>query len=86
MVDRPHAAWKIGHITRLIIMDIHAALPSLVKGRVVNLMQVRQIDGDLIRWTESFLSERTVEMIIEGNTIVTARHVTCPGPGNPGFI
>jgi len=25
------------------------------------------MDGDLIRWTESFLSERTVEMIIEGN-------------------
>jgi hypothetical protein len=27
------------------------------------------MDGDLIRWTESFLSERTVEMIIEGNAM-----------------
>jgi hypothetical protein len=32
-------------------------------------MKVRQLDGDLIRWTESFLSERTVEMIIKGNAL-----------------
>jgi len=27
------------------------------------------MDGDLIRWMESFLLERTVEMIIEGNAM-----------------
>jgi len=27
------------------------------------------MDGDLIRWTGSVLSERTLEMIIEGNTM-----------------
>jgi len=32
-------------------------------------LQVRQMDGDVIRWTESFLSERTVEMIIEGKAM-----------------
>ena len=32
-------------------------------------MKVRQLDGDLIRWMESFLSERTVEMIIKGNAM-----------------
>jgi len=50
-------------------MDIKAAIPSVAKGRLVNLMKVRQMDGDLIRWTESFLSNRTVEMIIEGNAM-----------------
>jgi hypothetical protein len=50
-------------------MDIKAAFPSVAKGRLVNLMKVRRMDGDLIRWTEIFLSERTVEMIIEGNAI-----------------
>jgi len=50
-------------------MDMKAAFPSVAKGSLVNLMKVRQMDGDLIRWTESFLSERTVEMIIEGNAI-----------------
>jgi len=32
-------------------------------------MKVMRIDGDLIRWTESFLSDRTVEMVIEGNVL-----------------
>jgi hypothetical protein len=50
-------------------MDIKAGFRSMAKGRLVNLMKVRQMDGDLIRWTESILSERTVELIIEGNAM-----------------
>jgi len=69
MVDRAHAAWTNGHITGVLLMDIKAAFPSVAKGRLVNLMKVRQMDGDLIRWMESFLSERTLEMIIEGNAM-----------------
>jgi hypothetical protein len=30
-------------------------------------MNVSEMDGDLIRWTESFLKERRVEMMIAGN-------------------
>ena len=33
------------------------------------MMKVREMDGDLVRWTESFLLERMVEMIIEGNAM-----------------
>jgi hypothetical protein len=40
-------------------------------------MKVRQLDGHLIRWTESFRSERTVEMLIEGNAI--ERHPVVAG-------
>jgi hypothetical protein len=32
-------------------------------------MQVRQMDGDLMPWTKSYVSERTVEMIIKGNAM-----------------
>jgi len=69
MVDSAHTAWKISHITVVLLMDINAAFPSVAKGRVVNLMKIRQMDGHLIRWTESCLSERTVKMIIEGNAM-----------------
>jgi len=51
MVDRAHASWKSGHITGVLIMDIKAAFPSVAKGRLVNLIKDRQMDGDLIRWT-----------------------------------
>jgi len=72
MTDRAHAAWKGGHIAGVLLIDIKAAFPSMVKGRLVNLMKVRKMDGDFIRWTESFLSESTVEMIIEGNAMETS--------------
>ena len=69
MVDRAHEAWKNAHITGVLLMAIKAAFPSMPKGRLVKLLKVRKMDGDLIRWTESFFSERTVEMIIEGNVM-----------------
>jgi hypothetical protein len=55
MVDRAHAACTNGHITGGLLMDIKAAFPRVARGRLVNLMNVSQMDGDLIRWTESFL-------------------------------
>jgi len=69
MVDRAHAAWTNGHIAGVLPMYIKAAFLSVAKGRLVNLVKVRQMDGDLVRWAESFLSQRTVEMIIEGNAM-----------------
>jgi hypothetical protein len=69
MVDRAHAAWAYAHITGVLLMDIKASFPSVSKGRLVNLIKFRQMDGDFIRETESFVSERTVEMIIEGNAM-----------------
>jgi hypothetical protein len=69
MVHRAHAVWKGGHIAGVLPMNIKAAFPSVANERLVNLMKVRQMDGDLIRWTERFLSERMVEMIIEGNAM-----------------
>jgi len=48
MVDRAHAAWRDSHIAGVLLMDIKAAFPSVAKGTLVNLMKVRQMDGDYI--------------------------------------
>jgi hypothetical protein len=69
MVDIAHSAWTNGHITGLLLVDIKACFPTVAEGRLVNLMQLRQKDVELIRWTESFQSDRTVQMVIEGNPI-----------------
>jgi len=69
MVDRAHAVWNEGNITCVLLMDIKAAFPSVVRGRLIHAMKAKKIDGDLIRWTESFLSERSVEVVIEGNVL-----------------
>jgi len=41
MVNRAHAAGTNGHLTGMLLMDIKAACPSVVKGRLVNLIKVR---------------------------------------------
>jgi len=69
MVARAHAARTNGHITGVLLMDIKATYPSVANGRAVNFMEVRQSNRGLVRWTESFLSERTVEMLIDGNAM-----------------
>ena len=53
----------------MLLMDFKEAFPSVAKGSLVNLMKVRQMGRDCIQQTESFLSERMVEMIIEGNAM-----------------
>jgi hypothetical protein len=53
----------------LLHIDIKAAFLMVAKGRLVNLMTVRQMEGDLIKWMESFLSERNVERIIKDNAM-----------------
>jgi hypothetical protein len=69
IVDRAHAAWTEGNIAGVLLMDIKAAFPSVARGRLVHAMKGKRIDGDFIRWTESLLSDRTVEMVIEGNVL-----------------
>jgi hypothetical protein len=64
-------------------MYIKAAFPSVANERLANLMKVSQMDGNLIRWRESFLSQRTVEMIIEGNAMERYPAETAVPQGSP---
>jgi hypothetical protein len=50
-------------------MYIMATFPSMATGRLVNSIKVSPMDGDLVQRTESVLSESTVEMIIQYNTM-----------------
>jgi len=64
-VEIAHAVWKEENITGVLQIVIKAAFPRVARGRLIHGMKVWKIDGDLIRWTESFLSERTVEIVIQ---------------------
>jgi len=69
MGDRAHFAWREGIIAGVLLTDIMAAFPSVPRWSLIHAMKGKQIDGDLIQWTESFLSNRTVEIVIEGNVL-----------------
>jgi len=71
-VDRAQTAWREGSVAGMVLMDIKATFRSVGRGRLVHTMKGKGIDGDLMQWTASFLSDCTVEMVIEGN--VMERH------------
>jgi hypothetical protein len=48
MVDRAHAAGTNSDLISRLFRDIKAPFPTMAKGRLVNLMAVRQMDGDHI--------------------------------------
>ena len=69
MVDRAHSASKEDNITGVLLIDIKAAFKSVGRGRRIHVMKTKRIDGDHSRWTESCLTERTVEMVNKGNVL-----------------
>jgi len=73
MVDRVHAACSEGHIAGVLLTDINASFPRVGRGRLMHTIRGKGMDGDLIRWTASFVTDRMVEMVIECN--VMERHL-----------
>jgi len=69
MADRLPSTWREGRVAGVLQMDIKPAFPSVGRGRPLHTMMVKGIDGDLIRWTACFLSDRMIEIVIEGNVI-----------------
>jgi hypothetical protein len=65
--NRAHATWKEQNISGVLLMDLKAAFPSVARGRLIHAIKAKKIDGDLIQWTKSYLSETTGEMVVEGN-------------------
>jgi 3-mercaptopyruvate sulfurtransferase SseA len=49
LLDRAHAEGTSCHIPGMVLMDIAAALPIVVKGRLVNMLEVTQMERDFIR-------------------------------------
>jgi len=77
MVDRAHRAWREGHIAGVLMMDIKAAFQSVGRGTLIYTMRGNEMEGDLIRWMASCLTNRTVEIIIKWNVI--ERHLVEAG-------
>jgi hypothetical protein len=50
-------------------MEIKAAFSSVARGRLIQAVKAKKTDGDRIRWTKSYLSHGTVEMLTQGNIL-----------------
>jgi len=60
IVDSAHVVRKDDLITGILLMKISAVFPCRVTGRWSHALNGWPIDEEVVRWTESFHSERTV--------------------------
>jgi hypothetical protein len=66
--DRAHTAWRDGHTAGVLLLDIKAAFPSIGR-RLIHTMRGKGMDGVLVQWMASILTDRRIEMVIEGNVV-----------------
>ena len=48
-------------------MDVKGAFDHVSKNRLIERMIDTGVDGDLIKWTKSFLTDRKVQPVIDGH-------------------
>jgi hypothetical protein len=66
VINRTHNAWNKGHIAGLLLMDVKGAFDHVNHRRLLTTMVAKTLDGDLIEWTEHFVTNRTVQITVDG--------------------
>jgi len=83
MVDRAHMVRRNGQISGVLLMDSKAAFPSVGRGRLIHTMRDKWMNGDIRRWRASFLTDRTVKIVIKGNVVKQQTVEPCIPQGLP---
>ena len=61
-------AWKNKKIAGALFLDIKGAFPNVIRQQLVKRLIELKIPGDIIRWVNSFFTDRKVQLIIDGYT------------------
>src|SRR5271154_29236 len=76
-------AWKHKKIAGALFIDIKGAFPNVDRPRLLARLIELGIPGDLVRWIDSFLSNRKVQLSIDGQ-LCPSRDIDCGVPqGSP---
>ena len=59
--------WKKKKLAAVLFMDVKGAFDHVSKGQLIMRMIQLGIDGDLVTWTGSFLTDRKVQLVIDGH-------------------
>lgn len=64
-MNRIQHAWESRETAPMLLMDVKGAFGHVSKPRILARMKKINIDGDLIRWTSSFLEDRQITLVID---------------------
>lgn len=68
IVHQVEQAWAEKELAAALFMDVKGAFDHVAKNQLIARMLELGIDGDLVRWTSSFLTNRKLQLTIDGHT------------------
>ena len=71
LIQRTHDSWKQQQLMGALFMDVKGAFDHVNPDRLVSRMGELGLDGDLICWTQSFLTDRKVQLTIDNTQCPT---------------
>ena len=67
LVHTVQEKWEEKKLAAALFMDVKGAFDHVSKGQLLTRMIELGIDGDLVTWTGSFLTDRRVQLVIDGH-------------------
>jgi len=68
LMNRTQKAWAARRVAGALFMDVKSAFNNVNKTFLGKRMEKLGVKADLIRWTMSFMSDRQVKLILDGET------------------
>src|SRR5579871_1990017 len=63
---RIYQAWKKGQMFTAVFLDVAGAFNNVHHGRLLHNLRTRRIPATIIRWVQSFLTDRTTRLQLNG--------------------
>jgi hypothetical protein len=61
-------AWKHKKIAGALFLDVKGAYPNVIRQQLIKRLVELGIPGDIIRWVNSFLTDRKIQLVINSYT------------------
>ena len=83
LLQRIHKAWADGQVASLLLLDVSGAFDNVCRPRLLHNLRKRRINETLVRWIESFLSDRSSTLKLQEYTAPAAPIQTGIPQGSP---
>ena len=83
LIHKIQEIWASKKLAGALFMDIKGAFDHVSKAQLLKRMIELGIDGDLVAWTSSFLTDRKIQLVIDGHENVEREIETRIPQGSP---
>jgi len=83
LLQRIHEAWADGKVASLLLLDVSGAFDNVSRPRLIHNLRKRRVNQTLVRWIDSFLSNRSTTLKLQEYTAPSAPIQTGIPQGSP---